>query len=290
MNKLRHMSLFAHIVESGSITAAASDLGLSKSVLSQHLKVLEQELGVALLKRTTRKQSLTAAGESFYGQCKLINQTAQIAWLEAAQFNQEVKGKLKITAPNVLMTTLVAPALAQICVHYPQLQLELLADDQQLDLQAQNIDLAIRVGRSQNSDAKQRKIGEFRDVLCGAPQLLASHPPQQLRYIANVWQGADIEHVFISSEGNEKRFSATPSCVANSFDTCMTLICQGAGIGLIPEFKLSQYAAHLAEVFPHYKLPLNPVFALHTFDKQVPLSIKVCLEAIENQLAHGMGK
>ncbi|AOT06917.1 LysR family transcriptional regulator [Pseudoalteromonas luteoviolacea] len=289
MSKLRHMSLFAQIVESGSITAAADTLGLSKSVLSQHLKTLEQDLGVMLLRRTTRKQSLTVAGQAFYAQCKLINQTAQLAWLEATQFNEVPKGKVKITAPNVLMTTLIAPALAAVIAEYPELELELIADDQQLDLQAHSIDLAIRVGRSANSDAKQRCIGEFKDVLCAAPALLASQSPEKLRYIANVWQSRHIEHVLMSDEGHEKVFSTLASCKVNTFDTCLAMIAQGAGVGLIPEFKLPEYATQICEVFPGYSLVPNPVFALHTFDRQVPLSIRVCLQAIETKLAQRMG-
>ncbi|MDK1288689.1 LysR family transcriptional regulator [Pseudoalteromonas umbrosa] len=288
MNKLRHMSLFAQIVERGSITAAANALGLSKSVLSQHLKELEQSLGVMLLRRTTRKQSLTVAGQGFYEQCKLINQTAQLAWLETAQFNDVPKGKVKITAPNVLMTTLVAPALAGVCIEYPELELELIADDQQLDLHAQNIDLAIRVGRSKSSDAKQRWVGEFKDVLCGSSALLKTQPPEALRYIANIWQDQHIEHVFTSSTGQEKVFSTRASCHVNTFDTCFAMIAQGAGIGLVPDFKLPELAAQICEVFPEHSLKANPIFALHTFDKQIPMSIKVCLQAIENKLGQSM--
>ncbi|KZN65931.1 hypothetical protein N473_10205 [Pseudoalteromonas luteoviolacea CPMOR-1] len=289
MSKLRHMSLFAQIVESGSITAAADTLGLSKSVLSQHLKALEQDLGVMLLRRTTRKQSLTVAGKAFYAQCKLINQTAQRAWLEATQFNEIPKGKVKITAPNVLMTTLIAPALAAVIAEYPELELELVADDRQLDLQAHCIDLAIRVGRSENSDAKQRWIGEFKDVLCAAPILLTGKPPENLRYIANGWQPRHIEHILTSGKGHEKVFSTIASCKVNTFETCFAMIAQGAGIGLVPEFKLSEYTTQLCEVFPGYSLAPNPVFALHTFDRQVPLSLRVCLQAIENKLAQSMG-
>ncbi|GAA06590.1 bacterial regulatory helix-turn-helix, lysR family protein [Photobacterium leiognathi subsp. mandapamensis svers.1.1.] len=73
MNKLRQMSIFAHIVEEGSVSAAANKLDLSKSVVSQHLKTLEQELGITLLKRTTRRHTLTQAGEAFYQSCREIN-------------------------------------------------------------------------------------------------------------------------------------------------------------------------------------------------------------------------
>ncbi|KZN67828.1 LysR family transcriptional regulator [Pseudoalteromonas luteoviolacea] len=288
MNKLRHMSLFAHIVESGSITAAAQSLDLSKSVVSQHLKSLEQDLGVTLLKRTTRRQSLTYAGKAFYEQCKVLNQTAQHAWHEAQQFTQIAKGKVRITAPNALMSTLVAPAIATVCIEHPELEPELIADDKQLDLLEQHIDLAIRVGYSKDSDAKQRKIGEFKDVLCGLPCVVKDRKPQEAKYIANLWQGRAIEHTFIDAQGNTKQFSTDASCIVNSFDTSFALIMSGVGIGLVPEFKLTEQASGLVPVFPDHQLASNPVFALYTFGNQIPLSIKVCLQAIETKLSQTM--
>ena len=102
MSRLRQMSVFAHIIEAGSITAAADSLKISKSVVSQHLKSLETELGVPLLKRTTRRQTLTAAGERFYEQCRRLNDVADTAWTEAQETLQEPQGKVRITAPNAL--------------------------------------------------------------------------------------------------------------------------------------------------------------------------------------------
>ncbi|KZN30648.1 LysR family transcriptional regulator [Pseudoalteromonas luteoviolacea] len=288
MNKLRHMSLFAHIVESGSITAAANSLELSKSVLSQHLKALEQDLGVTLLKRTTRRQSLTPAGKTFYEQCKVLNQTALHAWHEAQQFSQVAKGKVRITAPNALMSTLIAPALAKVCIAHPQLEPELIADDRQLDLLEDNIDLAIRVGNSKDCDAKQRLIGEFKDVLCGTAEAVKNYHLGHQRYIANLWQGTDIQHTLINEKGESEHFTAIANCVVNSFDTSFALINSGAGIGLVPEFKLAEPNCNLHPVFPDHQLTSNPVFALYTFSRQVPLSIGVCLQGIEAQLAKTM--
>ena len=166
MNRLRQMSVFAHIVEAGSITAAAESLQLSKSVVSQHLKSLETDIGVALLKRTTRRQTLTTAGEKFYEQCRKLNDVANSAWTEAQDSLREPQGKVRITAPNALMGALVAPAIGELLSRYPKLEPELISSDSQLNLFEDNIDLAIRVGRSPQSNVKQRRIGEFRDVLC----------------------------------------------------------------------------------------------------------------------------
>jgi len=304
MNQLRHMSVFAHIVETGSITHAAESLQLSKSVISQHLKALELALGVTLLKRTTRRQTLTSAGIDFYAHCKELNSIADRAWLQAQEVLEVPKGVIRITAPNALMETLVAPAIGQVMSQYPLLKPELISSDQQIDLITENIDLAIRVGQSKDSLIKQRRIGEFRDVLCSQKPPLKKAQKQNpadmsdTAYIANAWQGKKIEHLLKDkgkgkgkgNAANEFQFKTEARCQANSFYTCLTLIQSGAGMGLIPDFKLASINPPLYEVFPGYQLSVNPVYALYTYDKQLPLSLKVCLTAIEQQLVNTVKK
>lgn len=298
MNQLRHMAVFAHIVETGSITAAAELLQLSKSVVSQHLKTLEQNLGITLLKRTTRRQTLTAAGQDFYQHCKALNHIADQAWQQAQEVLEVPKGKVRITAPNALMETLIAPAIAEVMKEFPLLYPELISSDIRHDLMADNIDLAIRVGQSGDSNIKQRRIGEFRDVLCASAVLLAQNNIAEAAYIANSWQDKKIRHEFKSSKTQASKikastikgqvpliFEAEARCITNSFNTCFTLIEAGAGIGLIPEFRLASKESILKPVFPDYQLPINPVYALHTFAAQLPMSVSVCLNAIEQKLA-----
>ncbi len=287
MNQLRHMAVFAHIVETGSITAAAEALQLSKSVVSQHLKALEQALGVSLLKRTTRRQTLTAAGNDFFKHCKQLNSIADQAWLQAQEVLVVPKGDIRITAPSALMETLVAPAISLLMPQYPLLKPQLISNDQQLDLISENIDLAIRVGQSKDSSIKQRRIGEFKDVLCSSqPALKQGQQHNDAAYIANAWQGKLIDHLFKDNVGKELHYKTQARCRANSFYTCLTLIKSGAGVGLIPDFKLASIHPPLHEVFPDYQLSVNPVYALYTYDKQLPLSLKVCLAAIEQQLVN----
>lgn len=290
MNQLRHMAVFAFIVETGSITAAAESLQLSKSVVSQHLKSLEKSLGVTLLKRTTRRQVLTSAGQDFYQHCKTLNQVANQAWQQAQQSIEIPKGVVRITAPHALMETLIAPAIAELMKVYPLLMPELISSDLRHDLMADNIDLAIRVGQSADSNIRQRRIGEFRDVLCASKELLSQGDIQDAAYIANSWQERNIHHEFTAIKNKRKKaivFETEARCITNSFNTCFTLIESGAGIGLIPEFKLGNTSSHLSPVYADYQLPLNPVYALHTFENQLPLSVSVCLKAIEQKLADG---
>lgn len=284
MNKLRRMSVFAHIVEEGSVSAAALKLELSKSVVSQHLKALELELGLTLIKRTTRRQQLTPAGESFYQSCRDINTIAHLAWEQAVHSQIEPTGRIRITAPNVLMEGFVTPVIAKIMKRYPKLNPELISDDQPLNLMEKDIDLAVRVGHSADSNLKQKRVGEFRDVLCVAAEK-ADQDIQVLPYIANHWQGRNIKHAFESkTSSNVMHYATQANCIANSFNSCLSLIKSGAGIGLIPEFYLPKIEPKVVPIFPDMALPENPVYVLTPFMNKTPLAVQICITELEKQL------
>ncbi|WP_394245488.1 LysR family transcriptional regulator [Vibrio astriarenae] len=283
MTKLKQMSIFAHIVEEGSVSAAALKLDLSKSVISQHLKALEQELGVTLIKRTTRRQNLTQTGEAFYQSCKEINSIAKGAWESAQNSQIEPTGRIRITAPNALMDTLVVPVIADLMKKHPKVKPELVSDDQPLNLQKHDIDLAVRVGRSQDSNLKQKRIGEFRDVFCCAPSI-RQKDLYDLPYIANSWQGRYIQHTFESQSGKTKVYEKEADCFTNSFHSCLALVRSGAGVGIIPDFYLAHIEPELVPMLPNMQLPQNPVYVLNPFSNSTPLAVDLCITALEERL------
>ncbi|AVI67725.1 transcriptional regulator [Shewanella sp. WE21] len=282
MNRLRQMSIFAHIVDAGSVSAAADKLNISKSVVSQHLKILEKELGMTLMKRTTRRQILTDVGERFYLKCKELNTIADSAWDMITDYQLEPQGRFRITAPNALMESLVIPVIAALMKKYPKLKPKLICDDQHLDLMAHDIDIAIRVGASHDSNLKQKRIGEFRDVLCG----LTKKPINinELPYIANIWQSEQIVHHFSNLEGETLLYTKETNCMANSFQSCLSLIRSGAGIGIIPDFYLAEMHPPLTNLMPDHCLPLNTVYTLTPFANHVPAIVKTCIHELETFL------
>ena len=283
MSKLKQMSIFAHIVEQGSVTAAAEKLELSKSVVSQHLKILEQELGASLLKRTTRRQSLTSMGERFYLSCKDINVIAESAWDMAKAELEEPQGRIRITASNALMDLLVVPVIADLMKQYPKLKPELISDDQHLDFMEHDIDLAVRVGSSRDSNLKQKRLGEFKDVLCGV-ESMRERELDSIPYIANSWQGKQISHYFTSHTETDFVYQQQASCTTNSFHSCLALIKSGVGIGVIPDFYLSQLSNEVVDMMPSFQLPTNTVYALNPFASNTPIAIKLCIQALEEKL------
>lgn len=283
MNQLRHMSIFAHIVETGSISAAAAHLNVSKSVISQHLKNLEQELAITLLKRTTRRQTLTVAGKQFYEHCRSLNNIADLAWQDAQETLKVPRGHIRITAPNALIETLITPVISDLLKQYPLLEPELIASDDRLNISECDIDLAIRVGQLPNSNLVQKYLGSFKDVLCAHSEQQGDVNIEDLPYIANAWQGKQIQHQFSSPHLADIHYRTQARCITNSFHSCLSLIRSGAGIGIIPDFYFHNIEPSLQQVFPEHQLSTNRVYALTPFGKNNPISVNICIAAIAKQ-------
>lgn len=296
---LRHMAVFSRIVECGSISAAAEDLGLSKSVVSQHLKTLEHELGVSLLNRTTRRQVLTASGEAFYEKCLHINTLSHTAWDEAQQQQRTPRGPITISAPHALIRPVIAPAIGQLLGDYGDIQPTLLAQDQRVDLHNDKVDLAIRVGDMADSGYRQRRLGAFRDILCASPHYIQRKQLSERRllrrpdfsegcdYIANAWQKGPIQHTCVHQRNGEK---ATLTFRANRFADALPAVAGLAeadgGIALVPEplFQTAAKQGRLVNLLENYHFAPVNVHAIHGFSQQPPRLVQLTIDAIQQQM------
>ena len=174
MDDLKPLAVFAETVDAGSMSAAARRLGMSPSAVSQTIRALEQQGGVTLLHRSTRKLALTEAGERYYPHCKRMLEAARAAADALQQARDAPTGELRVSAP-VGFANHIAPALAALLVEAPQLRLRLLVDDAMIDLIDARIDLAIRVGRLADSTWVARKLCDFEVILCASPDYLRRH-------------------------------------------------------------------------------------------------------------------
>ena len=155
MDQLKRMAVFAEVVAAGSLTAAARQLGMTPSAVSQHLRQLELSLGLALLHRSTRRLTLTEAGERYHTGCAAMVAAARSAEQSLARLREEPEGDLRLAAPigcGGLLATALAPLRA-----YPKLGLHLLLDDALIDLIDERIDIALRVGTLADSSLVARK-------------------------------------------------------------------------------------------------------------------------------------
>jgi len=167
--QLKSMVVFSHVVEQGSFSAAAKHIGLSRAVVSYHIKKLEQQLGITLLNRSTRSIALTQAGSDYYQRCRIIAQQASAANQQIENVKNEPEGLLKITCPvNVGLHTIV-PALDKFRHLYPKIELDVMLTDEVINIVKEGIDLAIRGAPLSDSGLQARKLAVLATCLCGAP-------------------------------------------------------------------------------------------------------------------------
>ncbi|WP_142502474.1 LysR family transcriptional regulator [Klebsiella sp. 2680] len=169
---LKLLMLFIRIVELGSISAAARELALTVPAASRRLRSLEDQMGVRLLQRTTRSQSLTPEGEILYRHARQWLDEVDYVEQQISERRTEIVGNLRMTAPVALGRRYVAPAIATFCARYPALQVQLLLSDSVLDPVENGLDIAIRFGGLHDSSYISRRLVDNHRILCASPAYL----------------------------------------------------------------------------------------------------------------------
>jgi DNA-binding transcriptional LysR family regulator len=175
VERLDDLEAFVAVVEKGSQAAASRHLRRPLQSLNRSLIALERSVGVELVKRTTRRSEPTEAGKLFYERIKPAVAEILEARNEAASIRAEVSGPLKIGAPVLFASSYVAPIIGRFLKLYPKVEIELKASDDQVDLVAEGLDLAVRIGESVDDQLTARRLQALRVVTCGAPSYLAQH-------------------------------------------------------------------------------------------------------------------
>ncbi|PKG37833.1 LysR family transcriptional regulator [Psychromonas sp. Urea-02u-13] len=170
--QLKSMVVFAHVVEQGSLSAAAKQIGLSRAVVSYHLKKLESHLKVKLLNRSTRSISLTEAGSVYYQRCRVIAEQASQANQQIENLKNEPEGLLKITCPVNVGLQLMVPALNEFRALYPKIELDLKLSDEVENIIKGGFDLAIRGAPLKDSGLQASKLATLPTCICAAPSYL----------------------------------------------------------------------------------------------------------------------
>jgi len=176
MDRLASMAVFVKAVDLGSFAAAAAALDLSGPMVGKHVRLLEERLGVRLLNRTTRRQSLTDFGRAYYERCRVVLAEADAADALAADQLAEPRGKLRVAMPAHFGRHCVAPVLLQLARQYPTLELDLSLSDRFIDLAEDGLDLAIRTGvLDDKAGVIARCVARQRMVVCASPSYLERH-------------------------------------------------------------------------------------------------------------------
>lgn len=173
MDRLTSMSVFVRVVEKGGFAAAAEAFDISPTMVGKHVRALEERLGGRLLNRTTRSQSLTELGRTYYERCRQVIAEVEAIENTASEMRAVPRGTIRVNAPVSFGSMQLAPALGDYLAQYPEVQVDLTLNDRIVDLAEEGFELAIRVGNLADSGLVARKLSPYRVLVCASPQYLA---------------------------------------------------------------------------------------------------------------------
>lgn len=263
-------AVFLSVYEQGSLTAAARHLGRSLQSVSRALMALERDVGVELIRRTTRQCAVTEAGSAFYQRVKPAFAEIQEAKLEAANRRVEPSGLLRIGASVQFAPAYLVPVVAAFARRHPKIEIELALSDSFVDLVDRNLDLALRIGQLPDSDLKARHLGALRRVVFGSPGYFRKHGrpkhPDDLTEHQCVLRNAgdsDSKWPFLVS-GKPRSIKVGGRFRANSTAAVMSAVAEGLGIGFTPFWQVRTLidAGTVEPVLVAYEAPTVPIHAV----------------------------
>lgn len=291
---LKRLAYFAAVVETGSFTAAAERLGITKAVVSQQVARLEREFRTTLLTRTTRRVTVTDAGKAFHERCALILKEAHDAFDALGEGATEPSGTLRLTAPLDYGITTIVPAITEFTRRFPQCKVDAVLSDQSLDLMSGQVELAIRVGWLTDLSVQARQIGSFRQLLVAAPswqgQVAGFKTPQdmvQLPFVANTALREPARWSF--SRGELERQSVTVRAVI-SMDATLAVreaVRYGAGLSVLPDYAVAEdlAAGRLVQVLPEWALPSGGIHAVFPTARFRPAKVRAFVDLLQETAA-----
>ena len=292
MDDLRRMAVFAAVVRHRSMSAAARELGMSTSAVSQQVLLLEQSGGVTLLHRSTRKLTLTEAGERFHVRCAELVTAAEQARAELSASRDTPSGELRLSA-TIGFGRHIEPALGQLLRAHPQLRLSLLVDDAPIDLIASRIDLAIRYGPLSDSNWVARRLGAFDVWVCAAPAYLAQHSPisTPADLQDHTWLGLNTSTLSLALANTLKRKSKsaesitlqlTPRVMSNNQLSVQQMCLSGMGLGLLGSIDVDAdiRSGRLVRLLPDWQFQPLDIWAVTPQRYAQPAKVRQSIAAL----------
>ncbi|MEZ4428224.1 MAG: LysR family transcriptional regulator [Nannocystaceae bacterium] len=292
MDRFAAAEAFVRIVELGSFTACARDLRLRQATVSRWIAALEDELGVALLDRTTRSVRVTDAGERFYAQARELLAIWSNAQARARQDRRELTGRVRVSLPVVLGQRLISQHLAGFVRDHPSLELDLRFTDRYVDLVADGVDLALRVGAPVDSEYRAKTLGVTPRRLVAAPRLGAAlgelADPRALARLPCLLHSGLNNRALWSFEraGEVVRVAVRGRVSVDHSETILALAIAGEGVALLASWLVDQELARgrLVALLPEYAAPPAPIQILYAASRHTPAAVAAFVAFLEDAL------
>jgi len=267
--ELNRLAYFAAVVDAGTFTRAAERLGVTKAVVSQQVARLEEELGVTLLLRTTRKLALTDAGRKLHARCLVILRESAEALDELAEGADEPRGVLRMTAPFDYGSAVVIPVVTSFSRAHPRCCVEVILTDRIVDVQT--VDLAVRVGWLRDSSHTARRLGGMEQYLvCSrelAGELGRAHAPEDLAalpFVANASLAEPTVWHFSHARRGRRSARLSARITVDATTAVHAAVLAGGGLPVLPDYAVAAdlRAGRLVRLLPEWKLRSGGIYVL----------------------------
>lgn len=293
MEKLDDIAGFVTVARSGSFTAAAEQLGCSKTAISRQVSRLETALGVQLLHRTTRRLHLTEAGQQLFSEAEAGLGRLDEALAQVRSQQSEPTGVLRLNAPMSFGILHLAPHIGAFLQRYPKLDVDMQLDDRQLDLIQDGFDLAIRIAQLRDSSLVARRLAAAKHVVCASPNYLQQHgcprDPLELRrhpLISYRYQEQALQWDFTSSGGETVSIPVDGRLQMSNSLAIREALLAGSGLALIPTFIVGPdlKASRLQAVLGHYRVREVGIHAIYPDRRHLPPKVRVFIDFLAERL------
>ena len=292
MQQLALLNSFVSVIENGSFTGAAKQLGKTKAMISRQVTQLEQELGVRLLNRSTRSNAITDEGRIIYERARHI--LDEVAGLQQLTTNSacQLSGRLRISAPQTYGEAQLMAQLTQFMHLHSQLKIDLQLNDRFVDIVEEGFDVAIRIGQLPDSNLIARKVGEVPTRLVASPTFLTRHPaitsPDDLTNLPCIHdsnrRGGSKWQFSQSSQSFEVKIN--PVLTVNSALAATNAAINHIGVTIVPEFAIKQALAEqqLEILLPDYDTGIIGVYAVYPHRQHLTKKVSEFIDYLQQHM------
>ncbi len=294
MNILTKMEAFTFAVKTGSFTAAAEKLGLSKSYVSKQVSQLENDLGTRLLYRTTRKLSLSHDGEQFYEHCKLIMEEADKARTEVMDRHDRPRGKIRLTIPQSFVLSETGSILIEFQNQYPDIELEIIASGKNEDLVEDGIDLALRIGELEDSTMICRKLTDCVFQVAASRKYIdqygePSQPKDLTQHNCLIYSASQLSQhwPFRLPNGETITVTVRGSLSCNDGQYILNSALEGMGICLGPGIMFKHHIEKndLCLLLENYYLPAVSISVIYPLNRNLSRRVRLLIDFLARELS-----
>ncbi|MCS3604232.1 DNA-binding transcriptional LysR family regulator [Buttiauxella sp. BIGb0471] len=285
MDRITATRVFVTIVDLGSMIAAADHLEMSRAMVTRYLAQMEEWTGARLLHRTTRKLSLTDAGERTLSLSRKMLAVAEAIDLVEDNQTEEIRGLLRITCSQSLGQTALAGAVTQFLKRHPLVSVDLQMNNRTVSLVEERIDLALRITNELDPNLIARPLSTCASVVCAAPAYLAANGtpnnPEDLashNCLTYNWFGKSLWH--FDRAGEKSAVAVSGNLSANESVVLLAGTLQGAGISLQPYYSAAPLLekGELVELLPGYQPQAMGIYGIYSTRKQMPATLRAMLD------------